>query len=234
MTDFNQNFSIQVGDDIDVAYDIGPDTTGLNLDDAQQVTWKAYAQRLGAPDLTVPLIVKDKAGGGVEIDDPTALIFIVHLASIDTIGRHGNLYYEIKVVDANGKTQTPTSGLMTVIDPAVVPNVAAFKAMFPDLASTDDTLVQVALDHAGQFVDDTWGDSQADAVMYLAAHFLSTAHATADTDGRVVSSETIGRMSISYAVSTATGGNASTLGMTRYGLVFSTMLSAQGFGIAVV
>lgn len=234
MADANQNFSIYVGDDMDVDYDVGPDTVGLNLDDAQQVTWRAYATVLGTPDKSAALISKDKASG-IEVTDPTLLLFTVHIDPADTLGQNGNLYYEVRIADAAGKWSTPTIGLMTVIDPSVVPNVAAFRAMFPDLASSDDTLIQVALDHAAQFVDDTWGASEADAVMYLAGHFMATAHATADTDGRVVSSETIGRMSISYAVSSAGGvGGDGSLGMTRYGLVFGNMLAAQGFGIAVV
>ena len=63
MADINQNFSIFVGDDMDVDYNIGPDTTGLNLDDAQQLTWKAYAQALGVPNKTTVLISKDKTNG---------------------------------------------------------------------------------------------------------------------------------------------------------------------------
>jgi hypothetical protein len=233
MPDVNQNFSIYVGDDTDVLFDIGPDDTGLNLAFAQELTWKAYAQTLGVPDKTTALISKN-ATSGIVVTDPLLLKITVQIASADTLGQNGNLYYEIKLVDAAGKVSTPTIGLMTVIDPAVMPNVAAFKAMFPELATSDDTLIAIALEHAGQFVDDTWGSSESDATMYLAAHFMATAHATADTDGRVVSSETIGRMSISYAIGSATGTSANALGMTRYGLVFSKMLAAQGFGIAIV
>jgi hypothetical protein len=233
MTDTNQNFRLFAGDDVDVLFDIGPDDTGLNLAFAQELTWKAYPQMLGVPDKTAVLISKSVTSG-ILVTDPLLLKITVQIASADTIDQNGNLYYEIRLIDANGKTRTTTIGLMTVIDPAVVPNVAAFKAMFPELATSDDTLIAIALEHAGQFVDDTWGSSESDATMYLAAHFMATAHATADTDGRVVSSETIGRMSISYAVGSATGTSISALGMTRYGLVFSKMLAAQGFGIAIV
>jgi hypothetical protein len=233
MTDTAQNFSLYVGNDTDVLFDIGPDDTGLNLAFAQSLTWKAYDQTLGVPDMSTAVISK-ASGSGITITDPLLLKITVSLNNTDTAGLNGNYYHEIRVVDVAGKVTTTTTGLMTVIDPAVVPNVAAFKAMFPDLANTDDTLVQVALDHAAQFVDESWGNSQANAIMYLAAHFMASAHATADTDGRVVSSETIGRMSISYAVGSATGTSASALGMSRYGLVFSSLLAAQGFGIAIV
>ena len=194
MTDINQNFSIYVGDDMDVDYDIGPDTTGLNLDTAQSLTWTAYSQTLGVPDKLVALISKDQ-NSGITITDPTALTFTVHLDPIDSAGQNGNLYYEIRIIDVDGKITTPTIGLMTVIDPAATPNVVAFKTMFPEFESIDDTLLQIALDQAGQFVDDTWGASEADAIMYLAAHFMAIAQVTASTGGRLVTSETIGRIS---------------------------------------
>jgi Protein of unknown function (DUF4054) len=234
MTDTAQNFSVYVGNDTDVLFDIGPDDTGLNLALAQSLTWKAYDQTLGVPEMSTAVISK-ASGSGIIITDPLLLTITVTLNNADTSGLNGNYYHEIKVVDTAGKVTTTTIGFMTVIDPAAMPNVAAFKAMFPDLASFDDTLVQVAIDHAAQFVDESWGNSQANATMYLAAHFMASAHATADTDGRVVSSETIGRMSISYAVGSASGGGGDgVLAMTRYGLVFKSLLAGQGFGIAIV
>ena len=117
MTDINQNFSIYVGDDMDVDYDIGPDTTGLDLNTVQSLTWAAYGQTLGVPDKSVALISKDQ-NSGITITDPTALTFTVHLDPIDSGGQNGNLYYEIRIIDVDGKVTTPTIGLMTVIDPA--------------------------------------------------------------------------------------------------------------------
>jgi hypothetical protein len=236
MANTNQNFSIYVGDDLDVDYDIGPDTTGLNLDNAQQLTWKAYAQALGVPDKTTTLISKTKAAG-IIITDPTALTFTVHLAPIDSIGQNGNLYYEIKIVDIGGKVSTPTIGLMTVIDPAVTPNVAAFKTMFPEFADIDDTIVQIAIDQAGQFVDDTWGTSEDDAIMYLAAHFIATAQMTSESGGRLVTAERIGQISVNYASAMAVEGKTGgvdPLSTTSYGLIFGNMLAGQGFGILIV
>jgi hypothetical protein len=235
MANINQNFSIVVGDDMDVDYDIGPDTTGLDLNAAQQLTWKAYTQTLGVPDKTTVLISKDQ-NNGIIIIDPSALTFTVHFDPIDSVGQNGNLYYEIKIVDLNGRVSTPTIGLMTVIDPSVTPNVAAFKTMFPELASVDDTLVQIAIDQASQFVDDTWGKSEADATMYLAAHFMALAQATASSGGRLVTSETIGRISVSYASVSAASKTSGVdpLASTGYGLIFSNMLARQGFGIAIV
>jgi hypothetical protein len=230
MTDINQNFSLVAGNDTDVAFDIGPDEFGTNLDFAESITWTAYRQILGAPQ---EMVITKSVGSGISIDDPLLMQITVTITGEDTVEESGNYYHEIKMVANHGQVTTTTTGLMTVINTLEVPNVIAFKAMFQDFADLDDTLVQIALDTAARFVDDSWGDAQAGATMYLAAHFLASAHATADTDGRVVSSETIGRMSISYATGTATGDNAM-LSSTRYGLVFNNLLTAQGYGIAIV
>lgn len=236
MTDLNQNFSLFARNDLDVEFDIGPDDTGTNLTFAQELTWKAYSQILGVPDTSTPLISK-APGAGITIDDPLLMKLTISLANQDTNGLAGNYYHEIRLVADHGRITTLTTGLMTVIDPFTVPNVDAFKAQFPEFEDVDDTTVQIALDQAGQFVDISWGGSQTAGQMYLAAHFMVLGQSSTDTGiGRVITSESIGRISVSYA----TGGSGSAvssgglLGSTSYGLIFSNMLTAQGYGIAVV
>lgn len=235
MTDINQNFSLFVQNDMDVLFDIGPDDTGTNLAFAQELTWKAYSQILGVPDKAIPLISKSP-GAGIVIDDPLLMKITITIENQDTEGLAGNYYHEIKLVADHGKITTLSTGLMTVIDPFVVPNVDAFKAQFPEFEDINDTTVQIALDQAGQFVDSSWGGSQTAGQMYLAAHFMVLGQSSTDTGiGRVVTSESIGRISVSYA--TDSGGGSSgdgLLGSTSYGLVFNNMLNAQGYGIAIV
>jgi Protein of unknown function (DUF4054) len=236
MTDINQSFSVYASNDTDVLYDLSPDADAINLEFVESLTWTAYPQVMGVPDMTLPLITK-AVGTGIEITDPLLMQFTVTLAGEDTAGLAGNYYYDIRLVANHGELTTTTVGLMTVIDPAVVPNVSAFKAMFPEFAGVDDTTVQIALDMAGQFVDDSWDVSEGPATMWLAAHFmaLSQSGAGASTGvGRVVSSETIGRISVSYASgNTAAATTSGALGSTTYGLVFNQMLTAQGTGIAI-
>lgn len=231
MTDLNQNISLVVGNDMDVLYDIGPDDQGTNLAFAEELSWKAYAQTFGVP-VGLPLITKG-VGSGIAITDPLLMQFTVSLAGADTLALSGNYFYAITLVANHGQTTTLTTGLMTVIDPTEVPNVISFKTMFPDFADVDDTTVQIALDAASQFVDDSWGESEPIASMYLAAHFLSMAAITSDASGRLITSESIGRISVSYAAGVGSGGSG-TLAQTNYGTVFNTMLTAQGFGIAVI
>jgi hypothetical protein len=238
MADINQNFSIIVGDDMDVDYDIGPDTAGLDLNAAQQLTWKAYAQTLGVPDKTAALINKNKTDG-IAITDPNALTFTVHIDPADTIGQSGNLYYEIKIVDIDGKVSTPTIGLMTVIDPSVIPNVAAFKTMFPELESVDDGALQTALDEAVLFVDDTIWSAQdvAAGTFYLAAHFVFTAQSASQTGGQVVSSERIGEIAVTYAVSGGAGSSRAaypSLSNSNYGLMYLSLMRRNNPSMLIV
>jgi hypothetical protein len=90
---------------------------------------------------------------------------------------------------------------------------------------------------AGQFVDESWGTQQGPGTMWLAAHFMALSQSgsgAATGVGRVVSSETIGRISVSYASgNTAAATTPGALGSTTYGLVFNTLLTGQGAGIAI-
>lgn len=232
----NQNFSIYAENDSDVLFDLGPDDNGINLDFVQDLTWSAYAQKMGVPDMSAPLITKD-VGTGIEITDPLLMQFTVTLAGEDIVGLTGNYYHEVKIIADHGAVTTASVGLMTVIDPAVVPNVSAFKAMFPEFAGVDDTTVQIALDMASQFVDESWDNEQGPATMWLAAHFMSLSQSgsgAATGVGRVVSSETIGRISVSYASgNTAAATTSGALGSSTYGLVFNALLTTQGVGIAI-
>jgi hypothetical protein len=238
MADINQNFSIIVGDDMDVDYDIGPDTAGLNLNNAQQLTWKAYAQTLGVPDKTTALINKDKASG-IVITDPNALTFTVHIDPADTTGQSGNLYYEIRIIDIDGKVSTPTIGMMTVIDAANPLNIASFKSTFPELASIDDSVLQTALDQAALFIDNTiWSAQDVLAgTFYLAAHFVFTAQSTSGTGGQTISSERIGEIAVTYAVTRGASSTRVTypsLSNSNYGLMYLTLMRRNSPSIAIV
>lgn len=237
MTDLNQNFSIYVGDDLDVDYDIGPDTTGLTLA-TTGITWSAYPQIRGVLDKSGgPIVVKTKTNG-ITIDDPLLLTFHVSFVPADTANLAGNYGYEIKLIDVANKHTTPTLGTMTVINTADQLNVVAFKSMFPGLATADDATLQAALDEAALYVDETWGADMVAATFYLGAHFVSVAQTMASTGGQLVTSERIGQISVSYAAlsspaSSKTGGYPS-LSATPYGLMFLSLMRRNSAGIAIV
>jgi hypothetical protein len=236
-----QNFSLVVGDDTVVHYTFTP-SLDQPFDMTQaSITWTAYPQVFGVPDKTAAVVTKNNGdGGSIEITDAATYAFTVTVLSTDTIDLAGNYYYEIVIdaslsnVEANVRL-TPIVGLMTVMDSSVQPNVIAFKSMFPEFADTDDTLIQIALDQAGQFVDDTWGDSESDAIMYLAAHFIATAQMTSESGGRLITAERIGQISVNYAAAVASkAAGVDPLSSTSYGLIFSNILAGQGFGIMIV
>lgn len=100
-----------------------------------------------------------------------------------------------------------------------------FRTRFPafDDTATDDE-VELALSDAGLVVDDTWLEGDVDpATLYLAAHYLTEALAAAEQteDGETgtVQSESIGRISVTYA-SVDRSPDRSDYASTRYGVRF--------------
>lgn len=236
MTDIRQNFSLIQGDDVDVAFDIHGDPP-IDLSTAQSLTWTAYPQIAPTvPDTTVPLIVKTPGeDGGITIDDPVAMTFTLHIESNDTVMlSNDNYVHTVMVVDSDGGRHTTTVGLMTVIDINSQPNVISFKTQFPEFSNVDDTTVQIALDECEQYVDDSWGDQQIPATMFLAAHLLSIAQQGSATGGQMITSERIGQISVSYAASGgAVGAGESMLTNTIYGRQFYYYLMINSGGVAI-
>ena len=76
---------------------------------------------------------------------------------------------------------------------------------------------------------------EADAVMYLAAHFMTLAQITSASGGRLITAERIGQISVNYAAEAASkAAGVDPLASTRYGLIFRDILAGQGFGIMIV
>jgi hypothetical protein len=109
-----------------------------------------------------------------------------------------------------------------------------FTARFPNLADTDEVVIQACLDEAARSVDDSWL-SQTDytgGLLYLAAHLVATDNSTEGTSvtigagGGGVASESFGGMSISYDKSAGVNDAASKSqwGSTEYGRRFYRLL----------
>lgn len=115
MPDINQNFSIAQGSDLVVDYDIGPDTTGLDLSSSilKVQFWK---QAFGVPDTSVPpFLVKDDQNG-IAVTDPLNLLFSMRMIPVDTVNlAEGNYFYKVHITDVFGRVQYPTYGIMTVL-----------------------------------------------------------------------------------------------------------------------
>lgn len=127
-----------------------------------------------------------------------------------------------------------------------VPTVVDLKTKFPLFASVDDGVVTSFIAEAGRSVDDTWiaGD-QANAIMYLACHFMFTLGVTsaggappgsAGGSG-VVQSQSIGDASVSYAVSSFLkgGGDANdNLRSTVWGRMYLRLLRLNQPAVGIV
>jgi Protein of unknown function (DUF4054) len=91
-----------------------------------------------------------------------------------------------------------------------------FKQRFPEFASLSDTVVEFALEEASLFMMNWQGVGANLAKMYLAAHVTAVSRVVADTDGRDIISETIGRLSTTYRAAGA-GFSFGDLETTAYG-----------------
>jgi hypothetical protein len=115
MPDINQNFSIPQGSDLTVDYDIGPDTTGLDLS-TSQIKLQFWKQAFGVPDTTVPPFLTKDTTNGLTVTDPLNLKFSVAFVPVDTASlTEGNYFYKVQITDAGGKISYPTYGIMTVL-----------------------------------------------------------------------------------------------------------------------
>src|SRR6266403_4533505 len=96
--------------------------------------------------------------------------------------------------------------------------VTSMKLKFPEFQTLDDQVVGFALEEAELFLG-TWSSGARDiAWMYMAAHFLSVSAASADSDGREITHETIGRISTTYkATAGAQNVTIGDLQTTQYG-----------------
>jgi len=112
--------------------------------------------------------------------------------------------------------------------PATQPNAIAFKTRFPEFASVSDTLVEFALEEASLFVQNWNARGMNIAWMYLAAHIVAISSIAADTEGRDIVSETIGRLATTYR---SAGANLSLgdLTTTAYGKRYQ-QIRALSFG----
>jgi len=97
--------------------------------------------------------------------------------------------------------------------------VTSMKLKFPEFQTVDDATVGFALEEALLFLGSWMNGARDIAHMYLAAHLLAVSKASADSDGREITHETIGRISTTYK-SSGVGAGSATIGdllTTQYG-----------------
>jgi hypothetical protein len=119
--------------------------------------------------------------------------------------------------------------------PYTVPTRADFTSRFPVFADSDSALIDRLLAEASASVDESWveGDYQP-AILYLTAHLLATDNSgegdavnIGGAGGGVLTSESFGGMSASYATPSFAEGSLSSndqYGTTEYGRRFLALL----------
>lgn len=101
-------------------------------------------------------------------------------------------------------------------------DLQAFRLIAPEFSAVDDVTVGLYLDLvAGEVPSKVWGSSAPIGRARLAAHTLALT-ASSGGSGGVVASESVGGISVSYAVSTA---DAGLLSSTVHGVEFARLRS---------
>jgi hypothetical protein len=115
------------------------------------------------------------------------------------------------------------------------PDANSIKLRFPEFATTDDPVVEFAIEEALSQVDDTWieGDRVLAVSLYV-AHLLAIASASAGVDGRDVVSESIGPISVTYASVVGATASGSDLGGTSYGKRYKSLARRNFPGPVVI
>jgi len=121
-----------------------------------------------------------------------------------------------------------------------VPSVDDFRERFPEFASTDDEVIELAINDASTEVDeDIWRASDyGPGVLFLAAHFLVAASQqstfiTSSGGEPAIKSESIGRLSTTYGDS-VTSGSSEGMSSTEYGSRYMRLLRRNAPRILIV
>lgn len=123
---------------------------------------------------------------------------------------------------------------------AVTP--ASFKAFFPEFASADDARVQTFLDMSGNLVNsDVWGTLHDYGILYLSAHLLYLANASAVGDGGtsgLISNKQVGDVSVSFLHSMPNSSKSTYFdafyNTTKYGQQYYNLCRLVGITIVAV
>lgn len=118
-----------------------------------------------------------------------------------------------------------------------IPTAMSIKTRFPEFADTNDAVIEFAIEEARAEIGTNWTHSYNLAIVYLVAHFVASANAVSASagtgDDAEIASESIGRLSISYAKSANADAVHSDKSSTSYGKRYVELLG-RNFGGPVV
>jgi len=111
----------------------------------------------------------------------------------------------------------------------LVPDVSAFRRRFPEYSGTTDDIVGFALEEAGLFMTSWTGPGAPLAQLYLAAHIVACSQIAAESSGRMITAETLGRISVRYTglpSGVLLGDTGSTVYGRRYQQIFGIQMKS--------
>jgi hypothetical protein len=112
-----------------------------------------------------------------------------------------------------------------------IPTAVSIKTRFPEFVNVSDANIEFAIEEARLEVGSNWTVGYDLAIVYLVAHYVASA--TAETArasaGGEVASESIGRLSVSYAQSSNAEATHADYESTSYGQRFLE-IQAKNFG----
>lgn len=109
---------------------------------------------------------------------------------------------------------------------AIQPTITDFRARFPEFNAVDDTIVQLNLNDAIDFISETkFGDKYAVVTLFYSAHLLAlsqkaTASMGQGAPGGPITSSSAGGLSVSFASAVPTSTSESWFLSTSYGQRF--------------
>lgn len=121
-----------------------------------------------------------------------------------------------------------------------IPTATSIKLRFPEFADVDDAQIEFAIEEAKLEVSDTnWTVGYNVALVYLTAHYVSAAISRIDSAGAggesAIASESIGRLSITYARSnTKVEAVADDKESTSYGRRYLEMVVGNFSGATII
>ncbi len=116
-----------------------------------------------------------------------------------------------------------------------IPTAVSIKTRFPEFADVTDANVEFAIEEARLEVGSNWTVGYDLAIVYLVAHYVAAAVAASDraSAGGEIASESIGRLSVSYAQSSSAEATHADKSSTSYGQRYLDLLQ-KNFGGPVV
>lgn len=121
-----------------------------------------------------------------------------------------------------------------------IPTATSIRMRFPEFSGVADATIEFAIEEARTEVSDSWTDQYDIALVYLVAHYVASSIAAAASGGEggtgQIASESIGRLSVSYAQEKSSNADATCddKESTSYGRRYLEILGANFSGPLIV